>query len=273
MGLANERDFYRLQELTQNEINFIEKVAIENSPEILKQINMNFLNGFTEIYKLRNELEKKGLNDEEIDKKVDEQINNLEEDYHSRIEGISVKYIEQILQRDISFFETEDGRPEFLYYLCNQYMRTKKMKQNVIQSTSYQTKINVDKMWNVLRHIYAINVGFNLNRQDEYRLILLNNITSLPFITGDQPVINTFAVSKNISDPVDNLELYYPVSPTIGLLITRSEEYKDKTQVDIIDVNKIDQYNSYILEESHEQIYSNSEQVLKDILDNNEKNT
>ena len=266
MGLANERDFYRVKELTKEENEFIKKVVIEHSPDILKGIHLNFLNGFTEVFSMRNALRRNGLADDEIERKIDELINNLEEDYHSKIEENSIKYIDAILSKDIQFFETEEGRGEFLYYLCIQFIRTKKTKANAIRATNYQTKVNTENIWNVLSHIFATNIAFFINRQPDFKLILLNNLTKIPFITSDQPVINTFAVGKNIGDPVDELELYYPISSTIGLLITKKYQNSKNNQNDISDDKQIEQYNSYIVTESHEQIYSNSEQVLQDIL-------
>lgn len=267
MGLANERDFYRLNELSLAEIEFIKKLAIDGSPEILKRIHQNFINGFTQVYTLRNSLRQNNLSNDEIDEKIDELINNLEEDYHSKIEGSAVKYIEALIRKETHFFETEDGRIDFLYYLCNQYMRTKKMKNNVIQATNYQDKINVENIWNALKHIYATNISFSLNRQPEFKLILLNNLTQLPFITGDQPVINTFAIDKDLTAQVDELELYYPISPTTGILIRKKYKVDSSYINDINDEQEIELYNSYIIKESHEQIYSNSEETLKNILD------
>lgn len=266
MSLANERDFYRLKELTEEEIEFVKKIAIQHSPNILKNIHYKFLNGFTEVYTFRDNLRRNGLSDGDIEKKIDELINNLEEDYHSKIEGNSTKYIDSILKKDVHFYKTEEGRTEFLYYLCIQYMRTKKMKTNVIQATNYQNKINTENIWNVLSHIYATNVAFGINRQPEFNLLLLNNLTNVPFITGDQPVVNTFGVGKKINASVDELELYYPISPNIGLLVTKKYQNLRSSQYDISDSTLIGQYNSYIVTESQEQVYSNSEQVLVDIL-------
>ncbi|MBK7979260.1 MAG: hypothetical protein IPK06_04455 [Ignavibacteriae bacterium] len=57
------------------------------------------------------------MNNEVINKEVDEKINNLEEDYHSNIEGISTKYIDQILQKDLSFYESRRWKTRNFYII------------------------------------------------------------------------------------------------------------------------------------------------------------
>ena len=46
----------------------------------------------------------------------------------------------------------------------------------------------------------------------KHRLVLLNNQTGIPFVTGDQPIINLHATFGKV--PPESLEFYYPISPT-----------------------------------------------------------
>ena len=69
-------------------------------------------------------------------------------------------------------------------------------------------------------------------------MILIHNDLGMPFITGDQPVINTYAVNA-INAQIDNVEFYYPVSPTLAILISDKEEYRGKNR------------KSFTLEEVH----------------------
>ena len=89
--------------------------------------------------------------------------------------------------------------------------------------------INIDKTWNVISHILATNLGYMLFIQrDKIHCILLKNTTSIPFITGDQPVINTYAIREPMKFLEKNeLELYYPIKPNLSLLLTLKEEMKN----------------------------------------------
>jgi hypothetical protein len=70
---------------------------------------------------------------------------------------------------------------------------------------------------NILNHIYATKVGAELVRERKlYRIVFLKNETAVPFITGDQPVLNML-------DPAttNDLELYYPLSSTLAIMLTK----------------------------------------------------
>ena len=54
MNIANEKFFYKLQELTLLEKNLIKKLAIEPSPDFLKPLHKDFLEKFTNPFTLRN---------------------------------------------------------------------------------------------------------------------------------------------------------------------------------------------------------------------------
>jgi dethiobiotin synthetase len=97
-----------------------------------------------------------------------------------------------------------------------------------------------------------------------FKMLLILNRSKVPFITGDQPVINTFNRSKYSKELVEKLEFYYPVSPNIAILITDRQEYIDIDSLYLDESDMIHKYNSLIIEASHEQIYSNSEEILKD---------
>lgn len=49
----------------------------------------------------------------------------------------------------------------------------------------------LERVADVLVHIYAVNVGYSLYADRErYKIALLENHSEVPFITADQPVIN-----------------------------------------------------------------------------------
>ena len=87
------------------------------------------------------------------------------------------------------------------------------MKMNVLEATREFDSVKTENIWNVLSHIYATKMGRNIFVKDEYHLVLMENKTDLPLITGDQPVVNTYAVGKPLTEHATDLEFYYPISP------------------------------------------------------------
>ncbi|WP_421201325.1 DUF4238 domain-containing protein [Aeromonas enteropelogenes] len=91
---------------------------------------------------------------------------------------------------------------------------------------------------------------------------MLENHTYSPFLTSDQPIVNTYAAfGKQVKDH-DELEFYYPLSPEKALLLTKKAEYKDMSSIALKEFEAIS-YNDIMIDMSHEQIYS----VRKDQLE------
>jgi len=149
MNVGQERYFYKLKELTQKDIEFVRKIAIDPTKhELLRKLNEDWLNIFNFIFKLKSIVKENDTNKYELDELIDKAIHNLEEDYHQSIEGNAIKHIDLILAKDISFFQTEKERIEFAYFLCVQYMRTKKRQEAICnqfknQNNSYLEDVNI----------------------------------------------------------------------------------------------------------------------------------
>ena len=79
----------------------------------------------------------------------------------------------------------------------------------------------------------------------------------MEFLTSDQPVINTYGAFISPTTPVDELALYYPVSPTRALIVSGHGAYRGihgKT-LEPIRTNYLNQAIERI---AHEQIFGKS---------------
>ena len=120
---------------------------------------------------------------------------------------------------------------------------------------------DLERVWDVLSHIMAIEAGrsFFCDRKN-FRIIVLDNNTQVPFITSDQPIINMLTDGKSFDVP-EKMELYYPLSPTQAML------YLEKTTPigkfnNPISVDDAHRYNQMMLDHSGLRVFSNSEEYL-----------
>jgi len=264
MGVGQKRDFYKLQELNSDELAFIKRLAIDTAPKHLQELHTNLVRRFNIVFKLREYIESKDINDQELKNLLDITIHNLEEDLHAGIEGETIKYIESILREDIDFYNIDKGCIDFIHFLCVQYLRTEKMKESTLDAIRNMTTINFEKINNVLNHIFATNMAWTFCAERKvFKMVLLKNETAKEFITGDQPVINTYGVIGTSKTPIDDIELYYPVSPKLAILISEKEEYKG-IRTKVVNENDVVSYNNLILKNSHSQVYATSVSVLEE---------
>ena len=100
-----------------------------------------------------------------------------------------------------------------------------------------------------------------LNRRGA-KLQVIQNTTSLPFITGDQPIINMKAEVGD-KEP-EELVLYYPLSPEVAIIVNGSDRQREK-QID--KKMQVDELNRKILEHSYEYVVGNNQGVLEGLID------
>lgn len=266
MSIAQEKYFYELKELSEQEISLLKAVIECDSRPMIRRLNHNWIELFDNVFRLKRQLGVEGIASLEIDKMLDTLICNLEEDFHCSIESEGDEFLELLYNRDLSFYDDDERLMSFLFFICQQYFRTQNVRHNVTslisESNSFKD-VNIDAMWSVLRHVCATSFGCSLYQErDRFRLIMVENNSGLPFITGDQPVINTHAVGLRLEEEPEEVELYYPITPSIALLLTGRGEYHAKKYVP---ANETDvwKYNKYIFDQSGKQVYSSSRDALE----------
>jgi hypothetical protein len=117
---------------------------------------------------------------------------------------------------------------------------------------------------NVLTHIMAINVGHSLAADHErHRVMILENVTAIPFVTADQPAINLSASPKNF-DPPAKFELYYPLSPTRAMMLLEFDSAHLPAGTSI-SAEQAHHYNLLMAVHSFRQVYSDSKAELEAI--------
>ncbi|WP_210510151.1 DUF4238 domain-containing protein [Pantoea ananatis] len=250
-GVAQQRFFYKLSDLTNEDVKFIFDFAIKPLESDLAEINIAWLEKFTAPQKIKEFLIKEGLYNKNAQEKIDNIYKSFGEELHSSIESKGIPIIKMLKKNDLSFYDDNNKRASFCHFLCVQYFRTKKIKDGMLLLA--EKKIYLERVWNILSHIYATNVGRSIYLE-KYKFILLSNETKKYFITSDQPVINLLAEEAKKPDQYD-IELYYPTSPKTALLVTNNKNYDNKSLINL-DVHEVNKLNDKIREFSSEFIFN-----------------
>lgn len=263
MGVGQENYFYKLKELSTKEIQFLGALLEKDQRPLISQLNHGWLELSNKVFEIKNRLDQAGVSDPSIDEILDVMICNFEEDLHCGIESEGGVFLDKLYTKDLSFYEDDEEAISFIFFICQQYFRTQKLSSNVQASLGSFNGYNIEAMWPVLRHTSATSLGFSLYQdRDKFRLILIENTSTTPFITGDQPIINTHAIGLGLGESPEDLEFYYPLTPSLALLFTDDQKYQSKT---IVTANKDDviKYNAYIHEQSGRQVYASQREPLE----------
>jgi|SRR5208337_2563014 len=264
-NVAAENYFYRLQELSPADITFIRQVAIVDSPERLRHFHEYLVWAFSLPHVLRKRLEASGNTTPELRADVDNVIREMNENLHTSIEEDFKPYLDAMLAGDLSFYSDPAAVALFFRGIAAQYLRTNQIKRARITLGPDRLEA-FQRIVNVLVHILAINLGFNLYAdRKRYRLILLENATNVPFITADQPAIN-IAAKPEETKPPDKFELYYPLSPSKAVLLVEplGDHLPDSPSVTAMYAHH---YNLLVGAHSCQQIFASLPQELESIRD------
>ena len=259
--LAVEKNFYKLGKFNLKDLEYVEKIYVQTIEGAARDYAYSIINKFRTMAILRDFILAVSPNSAGVANSLDVSFTNFEENYHAKIEGDAVYYLDSLLNRQTEFYNAPDENTEFNLFLMTQYVRTKKIQEAMLSLAAKRPNLYkpTERTMSVYRLIVAHTVAMGLSDCCSKQMCsfkLLINDTDAPFITGDQPVINT---KGGDIDPdtgyVPSLELYYPISPKIAILI--DPKYgTNQNQESYVTEEEAKQYNDMIFHESHEQIFA-----------------
>lgn len=262
-GIAKQSGFYRLRDLTKDDLKFIEAVAIPKGAH-QREGHLQLMRAFyavslaaTTLLDLDLPLEHREI--------AEKAINDTEEDFHSHIEQLGMPWLKELQQGNIDFIKDE-ANGLFFYFLFTQYFRTKAMKTNMLQSLEGSDDLRVlaprfEKCWPVFRHIHATDVAANVfAKRREFKAVMLHAGPEKTLITGDQPVINMLADPEMKVMPI-GAEFYYPVTPNLALLYTPNLAFYSSDHYEL-GHEEIANYNMRMKLASLESIFADSKDAL-----------
>ena len=269
-NVAKKNHFYRLKELSEDEFETIDALINLLPPE-LQEINRDWLRYFQAPFYLRELNRAINRDDEElevdIDKDIDVLISNAEENLHESIEKTGKPHLESLRNRDASFFYTHEGFAEFIHFIIVQYLRTRKILHNLISSLDDYSFIDVDRAIPVMRHIFATNICFAFEaHKQHYWLQFLESPNGAEFITGDQPVVNTYSRGLLPTGIPEHVELYYPIGPQLAVLLG-DERDRPRPGNSILSSEDVHIYNKLIFDSAYQQVFASHDGLLRDLME------
>ena len=269
INLAQERDFYKPYKLSDLELFFVSKITgREDTHPLVKSMQEKWINSHRMIFIAQDYYHSNNFDIPEIKNKIEETIHNNYEDLHENIEKDGIEFIDLIKKNNVSFYKDNVLCAKFMNFIAMQFMRTKKVKNGLIQSNKIimekYPKFKIENSCDLISVIFATNIGFSLYSDRKiYKLILLKNLNeNMPFVTSDQPVINTLSdYSYPSNTEITDLEIYYPISSSLAVLLAKKESYIDIDEIKV-EENLVNHYNQKIVASAYNQIFCSSNTYL-----------
>lgn len=263
-GLGFEKNFYKMGELQESDKELI-NLMVSKSNDVLRKIHLDFVNMIFEGQKIISLLAprvkgKLGLNLEEI------MQCNLFENYLSQLESRAVEILSELKKDNLSYLEDKETYYDFCYFLGYQFSRTLKMKKLFILALDKtpgkpqvleRLKDFYNRNWWFMCSFMGTNLSYDLSLNTNRKTILLENISTIDFITSDQPVINLHPDGSEGK----SIDYYYPLSSRKALLIlTSNEKYFSSHQLNNDNVHML---NCKIANASCKTIFGKNKELIK----------
>jgi hypothetical protein len=253
--VAAERHFYKLQPVTTEDLTLIRLLLINDAPFYVKERCETLIHNMTVPLAIKRAIDPANPELEEISAWLDEHIINAEENLQCDVESGLIQALDDMLNGKTDFFLESDPAQEFIHAICFQYMRTKKMRDGIeaIGPTPVPGS-DMKRCGNLYMLISAMRFADALyRRRAQYKIVILDNTTDIPFITGDQPIFNIHATFRSGAMP-ERLELFYPLSPKRAMALLELATERST----VLSMNEVQQFNEMVAWNSHEQVFSNS---------------
>lgn len=255
--LAVQTDFYKLQRLTPQDLALLKMLFGQGQP-LAVRTHGSLVGMLIAPFAIAEPL-RGSPNWPVVEARLDEHASNVLEDYHASIESSFAPMLERVLAGDLEFYANDAECITFLNYLCTQYMRTSGIKERAIELSPA-----FERVWNVMIHITATNIGGSLYVERKRRkLVVVENRTHVPFVTGDQPAIN---LKGTRPVPTERLSIYYPISPTAALLMADVDE-EPLFPASGLTAEQAMALNGMIVRAAHKQVFARSAACLEKYVD------
>lgn len=277
-NIAFEKDFYRVHRLSCKEIEFIKLFFSKYSLAFQKGVD-DFIKLYTylDIYEktisgLRNLLPNDCPEADETmvenNKILDIARNNMTEDVLAEFEGEAVVWLNALCDNNISFIYNLEEREKFINFICMQYYRTLRIRNNALLVLKEAETCFVSEQFpegslkseNLIFPMLWLISARCADALLKSPITIIVNKTATGFITSDQPVVNLMADYKDLKSEVSDLIFYYPISPNIAVLVN---DHSGKTRIELKTDEEVEKYNDAIKSASNKMIFSNSYTILE----------
>lgn len=213
-GIAQSKDFYRVKLL-----NDIECQVLESTIRIFEYKNksiQDFIQTYFNIYNLSGKIHEDFSTIPELFHVTDVLVNNLVENVYVEIEGKVAPILKDMATGNMDWWNDYSKRVDFYIYWGTQYTRTPGILEQAktIPLPDGATDAIYPPM---MMHLAMAIVNMMIENTEKYHVELIKNDSSLPFITGDRPIID---LRKNKDQKLD---MYFPVSPRYALIIKNTD--------------------------------------------------
>jgi len=221
-----EKRFYALDILTPADVHVFRNFVVETAGDrYAKRHHEKLLQDMLDMTKKAQLIRTNAQVAKEDKKRTENVLVQLFEDLHGSIERRALPLLEKLRQRTYVLGEDDSQDIDFMNFLSQQIMRTRKAK-NDLEMAFKQTMpfLDLSRISSLASFCFAYNIGSSLFRDRHvYEILYVESPDGCEFLVGDQPTLNLLATGS--TKPPDDLVLFYPVDPKLSIVLAPKEMF------------------------------------------------
>lgn len=183
-----------------------------------------------------------------------------------------INLVDESLQGDL---EEDDLKYEFHRFFCMQYFRSPRIRNDTVANIEELKKereelkdLDTNFYVNMVAMYFAERMALNITQNFSTSILLLENKTDIPFVTGDTPIVNMTGTE------MDKMSVFhYPISPQIAVWLIVSNKLSEMAKINhnmYMPLNQefisiVKNCNQKLADNCVNEIYSNDDNCLKKI--------
>ncbi len=267
MNVGQSRYFYKMDVLSNLEIEVCRQFIESSKNEFVSKFGYSLLY-FYKAYSDMAALKTTHNNIYELYPDYDERLRDIEintfESLHGKFELMGETLLNCKSYDSLKDNLRGDNAYNALLYIAIQYFRTSKKRKDVVKGLS--DRPDAAELSNRIMPLISFFIAFLFinqayGRQDA-SFCMINNKSRIPFITSDQPVVNTYEDQLDYKGFPKDMEFYYPISPTHALTVQFDQSLE---QFRSYDANEewIMSHNRFMWQHCNDQIYASTRDILE----------
>lgn len=223
-GLARERHFYKIRELSDRQIAILYSVA-RKADEVHRKIHTDLLDEIVHLQRSEELYRANGRRSTLVEQSFEAVKSNFMEALHTAHELRARTVLDALHQGNLDALNDVGAMIHFTSFLGHQATRTKRFKETALAAMAESDDLNCEvdnfeNIWWILSYMFGINIARALyfGRRVATHTLLINN-SNVPFTTSDHPVIN---LKEDFSIHDEGADFYYPISPTAAFVLSDS---------------------------------------------------
>lgn len=186
------------------------------------------------------------------------------------MQEISAKHVfDRPSKLEKMFSPMENDFINLVHYMNVQFSRTAKKYNDIFEKE--EIKENLENLHVDPKNVMALILNYKLIDitsnlcEKGFHVVLIKNGTRTDFIASDNPVVNIHSGWKMTNEmTAKDFELYMPVTPKRGLLLTNNPVYNQTVEF-FLHEEDIHHWNHAVIKNSEQDLYSGSRETLEQL--------